>query len=47
MKKYTLPELFDLILPMLQSMPKGDEVRVVKAILDLVAQDREARIHEA
>jgi hypothetical protein len=40
---YTPEELKKLILPILQSMPKGDEDRAADAIVEIVKQDREAR----
>lgn len=41
----TLQELKQVILPILQSMPKGDEDRVADAIVGIIKQDREA--HDA
>lgn len=41
--KYSLTELKQLILPILESMPKGDEVRVADAIVEIIKQYREAR----
>lgn len=38
---YSPEELKGLILPILQSMPKGDEDRVADAIVEIIEQDRE------
>lgn len=42
---YSTDELKTLILPILQSMPKGDEDRVADAIVRIIVEDREA--HDA
>jgi hypothetical protein len=39
---YNETELKSLILPILQSMPKGDEDRVADAIVKIIKEDREA-----
>jgi hypothetical protein len=38
---YSPVELKAFILPILQSMPKGDEDRVADAIVEIIEQDRE------
>lgn len=40
---YTPKQLKSLILPILQSMPVGDEDRVADAIVEIINQDRQAR----
>lgn len=42
---YTPEQLKQLILPMLKSMPKGDEDRVADAMVKIIIEDREA--HDA
>lgn len=39
--KYSLEQLKSLILPILKSMPAGDEDRVADAIVEIIKQDRE------
>jgi len=43
---YSETELKTLILPILQSMPKGDEDRVADAIVRIIVEDREAHDEE-
>lgn len=38
--KYTKDELKSLILPILTSMPKGDEERAANAIVELIAENQ-------
>jgi hypothetical protein len=40
--KYTHEQLKSLILPILLSMPKGDEERAADAIVDLINQNENA-----
>lgn len=44
---YSLNQLRILILPILQSMPFGDEDKAADAIVELFRQDREARPADA
>lgn len=39
---YTEQQLKELILPILQSMPVGDEERAAESIVQIIVQDREA-----
>lgn len=40
---FTLQELKTMIIPILETMPKGDEYRVADAIVEIIRQDREVR----
>lgn len=40
---YTLEQLKKMIVPMLQSMPVGDEERLAKSLVSMIEQDRNTR----